>query len=77
MAKTKTKWVCQSCGYETISYLGRCPECNQFATFNEEIVSEIKKIESAKPSNIINPETKITKINEIELDEKIRYKTKF
>ena len=75
MAKTKTKWVCQSCGYETISYLGRCPECNQFATFNEEIVSEIKKIDSAKPSNIINPETKITKINEIELDEKIRYKT--
>jgi predicted ATP-dependent serine protease len=37
MAKTKSKWVCQNCGYETASYLGRCPECNQFGVFVEEI----------------------------------------
>ncbi len=72
MAKTKSKWVCQSCGYQNASYLGRCPECGQFGTFVEETVSV--KIESSKPSNIIS-QCKISKIKEIELDEKIRFKT--
>ncbi len=76
MAKVKTKWVCQNCGYETVSYLGRCPECNQFGTFVEEVTSSMSKTDSSKPSNIISSETKISKIKEIELDEKIRFKTK-
>ncbi len=74
MAKVKTKWVCQTCGYETVSYLGRCPECNQFGTFCEEILTQTKLAENNKPSNIIL-DSKITKINEIELDEKVRFKT--
>ena len=48
MAKTKSKWVCQNCGYETVSYLGRCPECSQFGTFVEETISPPIKIESQK-----------------------------
>ena len=39
MAKIKTKYVCQQCGYETARYIGRCPECNNWDTFVEEIVS--------------------------------------
>ena len=27
MAKIKSKYVCQNCGYETAGYLGKCPEC--------------------------------------------------
>ena len=46
MAKVKSKWVCQSCGYETVSYLGRCPECNKFGTFVEEITSTTSIIHS-------------------------------
>lgn len=75
MAKVKTKWVCQSCGYESASYLGRCPECSQFGTFCEEVISKVSKIESSKPSNLIETDVKISKINEISLDEKIRFKT--
>lgn len=74
MAKVKTKWVCQNCGYETVSYLGRCPECSQFGTFIEETISSIK-IESSKPSNQLSGDAKVSKIKEIELDEKIRFKT--
>ena len=74
MAKIKTKWVCQNCGYETVSYLGRCPECSQFGTFVEETTSSIK-IESNKPSNQLTGDTKVSKIKEIKLDEKIRFKT--
>ena len=29
MAKIKTKYVCQSCGYETSKWLGKCPECKK------------------------------------------------
>ena len=75
MAKVKSKWVCQNCGYETASYLGRCPECNQFGTFVEEITTNIKPLDSSKPSNLLSGDIKISKINDIELDEKIRFKT--
>ena len=50
MAKIKTKWVCQNCGYETVSYLGRCPECSQFGTFVEE-TTQVVKLDSSKPAN--------------------------
>ena len=75
MAKTKTKWVCQSCGYQAPSYLGRCPECNQFGTFVEEITTNVN-LDNSKPSNLILGDTRISKISDIELDEKIRFKTK-
>jgi len=75
MAKVKSKWVCQNCGYETVSYLGRCPECNQFGTFVEEVTSTVSKNDLSKPSNVVLVDTKISKIKEIELDEKVRFKT--
>ena len=40
MAKVKTKWVCQNCGYETPKYIGKCPDCNNWGTLVEEV--EIK-----------------------------------
>lgn len=37
MSKTSSKWVCQECGYSSISYLGKCPECNSWGALVEEI----------------------------------------
>lgn len=37
MAKTKTKFVCQECGYETTKWMGRCPSCSQWNTLVEEM----------------------------------------
>jgi DNA repair protein RadA/Sms len=37
MAKVKTKFICHSCGYESPKWLGRCPNCQQWNTFVEEI----------------------------------------
>ena len=42
MAKKKTMYVCQSCGYDTAKWLGRCPGCGQWNTMVEEIVREEK-----------------------------------
>ncbi|MDR1018559.1 MAG: DNA repair protein RadA [Lachnospiraceae bacterium] len=36
MAKNKTVFVCQSCGYETNKWLGQCPMCKEWNTFVEE-----------------------------------------
>ena len=38
MAKQKSKFICQQCGYETLGWLGRCPECGEWNSFMEEIV---------------------------------------
>lgn len=37
MAKAKIRFVCQSCGYSTAKWLGKCPECSQWDTFVEEL----------------------------------------
>ena len=38
MAKAKSYYFCQECGYQSSSWLGRCPECGKFSTFVEEVV---------------------------------------
>ncbi|NEW66556.1 DNA repair protein RadA [Carnobacteriaceae bacterium zg-84] len=39
MAKKKeTKYVCQSCGYESAKWMGKCPNCQQWSTLEEETV---------------------------------------
>lgn len=40
MAKTKSAYFCQSCGFETAKWLGKCPSCNQWNTFVEEIIEK-------------------------------------
>jgi DNA repair protein RadA/Sms len=44
MAKTKTQFFCQSCGYESSKWMGKCPSCENWNTFVEEIsTKEISK----------------------------------
>ncbi|SEM87131.1 DNA repair protein RadA/Sms [bacterium A37T11] len=38
MAKTKNAFFCQNCGYESAKWLGKCPSCNEWNTFVEEVV---------------------------------------
>ncbi|HEY0895236.1 MAG TPA: DNA repair protein RadA [Sphingobacteriaceae bacterium] len=40
MAKTKTAYFCQSCGYESPKWLGKCPSCQQWNTFAEEVLEK-------------------------------------
>jgi DNA repair protein RadA/Sms len=34
--KLRTIYICQSCGYQSSKWLGRCPECEQWSSFVEE-----------------------------------------
>lgn len=40
MAKTRTVYFCQNCGHESVKWLGKCPACEQWNTFAEEVVSK-------------------------------------
>ena len=55
MAKAKSYYFCQECGYQSSSWLGRCPECGKFGTFVEEVVkteSGKRKVESGKMQSL-------------------------
>lgn len=71
MAKNKTIFVCQECGYESPKWMGKCPECSSWNTMVEEIMNKSKNdsqtagISFSKPLNI----------NEIELTDEERYNT--
>lgn len=72
MAKVKTKWVCQNCGYETAKSLGKCPECGSWASFVEEIdVPQAQKTVSKSKFTDSKPCT----INEIVIGQTIRFST--
>lgn len=47
--KSKKVYVCSNCGYETPKWLGQCPECNEWATLNEEIISVERSSRTASP----------------------------
>ncbi len=38
MAKARTVFFCQNCGYESGKWMGKCPSCNQWNTFVEEVI---------------------------------------
>ncbi len=40
MAKSKTLFFCQNCGHESPKWMGKCPSCNQWNTFAEEVVKK-------------------------------------
>jgi len=40
MAKSKTVFFCQNCGYESAKWLGKCPSCQEWNTFVEEVISK-------------------------------------
>jgi DNA repair protein RadA/Sms len=66
LAKTKSAYFCQSCGYESAKWLGRCPSCNEWNTFVEEITEKAgAKVPSWKTTSGTQRLNKPTKVDEI------------
>lgn len=45
--KVKTQYSCQSCGYMSFKWLGKCPDCDSWNSFVEEKIQNIKASSSA------------------------------
>ena len=40
MARLQIRYICQKCGYETLRWLGRCPECEAWDSFAEDVYTK-------------------------------------
>jgi DNA repair protein RadA/Sms len=72
MAKTKTTYFCQNCGAQSARWIGKCPSCNEWNTYVEEVVSR----EDSKIPGIVSTSTqrasKPLLVTEISLSEQNR-----
>ncbi len=50
MAKIKTRFVCRECAYTTPRWLGRCPDCGSFNTFDDETPVKDHEIFTVNPN---------------------------
>lgn len=62
MSKVKTAYFCQNCGYESAKWLGKCPSCQQWNTFVEELIQKDVKKSSSNDWMSYNGETTTKKI---------------
>lgn len=72
--KTKTIYICSSCGYETPKWLGKCPDCGEWASLEEHIKQDIVQKSTKGLARTAQSVTSYS-IGEIKTDTEIRYKT--
>lgn len=61
MGKTKVIYICSQCGFESIRWLGKCPECESWNSLSEELIESGKKKTSAsKLEPLLNTILEIT-----------------
>jgi DNA repair protein RadA/Sms len=51
MSKIKTAFFCSNCGHESAKWLGKCPSCDQWNTFLEEVVTKDDRLGEASWKN--------------------------
>ncbi|TLV00934.1 DNA repair protein RadA [Dyadobacter luticola] len=74
MAKAKTAYFCQECGYNSPKWVGRCPSCGEWNTFVQEVIEkEDKKTTVAWKG--VNLASRPRAIAEIEYQNEARVKT--
>jgi len=71
MPKTITKYTCQNCGYVSPRWSGKCPNCNEWNTFVEEITSTAQK----KSSHHLKESANIVPLDKVDVEETERIKT--
>lgn len=67
MSKNRIKYVCSNCGYESLRWIGKCPSCESWNTFTEELIEEKK---SSIKKNVDT--TRITKLNTSQIESEKR-----
>lgn len=67
----KTGYICIECGYTTPKWLGKCPNCDSWSSFEEEI--DIK----TTFKNVKSEDVSISKISDIEIEKEFRMITQY
>lgn len=76
MAKTRSKYVCQACGYDAPKWMGQCPGCSEWNTFAEEAGRQpVKARVSPLQANGTAGGSRPLPIREVELGDETRIVT--
>lgn len=77
MAKSKSSFFCQSCGYESAKWLGKCPSCGSWNTFVEElVVKEDSTLSEWRQESVRSKILKAKTLQEIEASDEVRLSAK-
>jgi len=68
MAKIKTAFFCQNCGVQSAKWIGKCPSCNEWNTFVEEVLTAVEEPVWKEEKGIKNTKSKPIAIDEIEMN---------
>jgi DNA repair protein RadA/Sms len=69
MAKVRSQYVCQSCGFVSAKWLGRCSECGEWNSLAEELVG------AARPAGALGAGARPISIREVRVDDTPRLST--
>lgn len=76
MAKTHTTFYCKNCGASSAKWIGKCPSCNEWNTYIEEVIHKEKNTQvktwKKDKSSVLKP----VLINEVEKGSEQRYPVK-
>lgn len=77
MAKARTLFFCKNCGYQSSQWLGKCPSCNEWNSFVEEVIDRGEPAVKGKSSIVKTVQNFPHRLNEIELTQIQRFSTGF
>lgn len=63
MAKAKSVFFCQSCGYESSKWMGQCPGCREWNTFVEEVMMSTGGTKKKMSTGKTEEPTLLSKVN--------------
>ncbi len=75
-SKTKTVYVCSECGAESPKWLGRCPQCGEWNTYQEEhvVVDKRESLSGIGPSGLLT-EVKAVPLSSVQQKDVVRSTT--
>jgi DNA repair protein RadA/Sms len=72
MSKVKKAFFCKNCGYESPKWSGKCPSCNEWNTFIEEIIHKESATSKQSWKESDSKNSKSIEINDVETNEQVR-----
>jgi len=75
MAKAKSIYVCNNCGADSPKWIGKCPVCGEWNTYNEEIIRTDTASKRSSSSGFHAPKSKPILLSDIEMADQPRTST--
>lgn len=69
MSKIRIKYICTNCGYDSLKWIGKCPSCEEWNTFTEEVH------EKNRPKRVESNNLNISQLGEVIENEGNRIET--